>query len=107
MKKGIKISIILSLALIFCFALISCGNKNTNEPETEITTSGLNVVDGVYQAVVDAGVSSYDLMSKIKLADGAKIIFSASDTFDNIVDGRLSDTTQIAKFVDRNIALLT
>ena len=87
MKKGIKISIILSLALIFCFALISCGNKNTNEPETEITTSGLNVVDGVYQAVVDANVGSYDLMSKIRLADGAKIIFSASNTFDNIIDG--------------------
>lgn len=89
MKKGLKISIILSLALIFCFALISCGGGNdVKEPETDITTSGLNVVDGVYQAVVDVDVDSFDLLSKIKLAEDATIVFSASDEFDNIIDGR-------------------
>ncbi len=88
MKKGLKISIILSLALIFCFALISCrGGNETNEPETEITTSGLSVVDGVYQTTVDVDVELFDLMSKIKLADGASIVFSTSDEFEELIDG--------------------
>ncbi len=89
MKKGLKISIILSLALIFCFALISCrgGGNEANEPKTEITTSGLNVVDGIYQAVVDVDVETFDLISKIKLADGSKIIFSVSSEFETLIDG--------------------
>lgn len=89
MKKGLKISIILSLALIFCFALISCGGRgnDTNESEAEITTSGLNVVDGVYKAVVDVDIEWFDLSSKIKLAEGANIIFSTSAEFDSLIDG--------------------
>lgn len=88
MKKGLKISIILSLAFIFCFTMISCrGGNETNEPMTEITTSGLSVVGGVYHATVDAEVETFDLISKIKLADGAKIIFSMTDDFAELVSG--------------------
>ena len=88
MKKGLKVLLIMSLALVFCFALISCrGGDETGEPETEITTSGLGVVDGVYQITVDVDVNSFDLLSKIKISSGAKIEFYETDELLDLIDG--------------------
>ena len=47
MKRSLKLSIFFTLTLLIAIFVVSCGGKNA-EPQTDIGTTGLVYVDGVY-----------------------------------------------------------
>ncbi|MBQ8545786.1 MAG: InlB B-repeat-containing protein [Clostridia bacterium] len=83
MKRTFKISMILLSLMLLCLFIISCGDNDPVEPNTDISVSTeFAFVDGTFEAVVASSVESYSLLSKIEIANGATIIASKSDTFD-------------------------
>ena len=64
MKRSLKLSIFFALTLLIAIFVVSCGGKNA-EPQTDIGTTGLVYVDGVFKSTVEVDVESYDLSTKI------------------------------------------
>ena len=115
MKKKIIIPIVsvvtvAIIAAIVSIVLVSC-NKESNdeikEPMTEIGTTGLEYVSGTYKVTVDTDVDNYDIASKIMVSEGATIVFSKSEDFATIANGKSIDLNPgenivFAKVVDVN-----
>ena len=80
MKKALRFSIIAVIILVFSIVAISCG-KDAKDPMTDINTTGLTYVDGVYKTTVDIDVDSFNLSACISVDEKASIFFSKSNTF--------------------------
>ena len=87
MKRSLKLSIFISLTLLLAIFVVSCGGKNA-EPQTDIGTTGLIYVDGVYKDTVEVDVESYDLSSKVTVLEEASIVFSKASDFSKVLDGK-------------------
>ena len=85
MKRSLKLSIFFTLTLLIAIFVVSCGGKNA-EPQTDIGTTGLVYVDGVFKSTVEVDVESYDLSSKITTLDEASIVFSKATDFSKVLD---------------------
>ena len=106
MKRSLKLSIFFTLTLLIAIFVVSCGGKNA-EPQTDIGTTGLVYVDGVFKSTVEVDVESYDLSSKITTLDEASIVFSKATDFSKVLDGRAisltpGDNLIFAKVTDNN-----
>lgn len=106
MKKALRFSIIAVIILVFSIVAISCG-KDAKDPMTDINTTGLTYVDGVYKTTVDIDVDSFNLSACISVDEKASIFFSKSNTFDSALDGRSislnsGDNFVFAKVTDEN-----
>ena len=88
MKRSLKLSAFIALALLISIFVVSCGNNKNQEPQTDIGTNGLVFVDGIFKDTVEVDVSSYDLSSKITVLEKASIVFSKSSDFSSAVDGK-------------------
>ncbi len=87
MKKALKLSLILLISVFICACIISCGNKDSG-PNTDIGTVGFKFDENIYKTTVEKEIESFDLYSKITISDEASVIFSKSNSFSSIIDGR-------------------
>ena len=90
MKKLLKSTfttvILTALLITLVGCLISCGNNSgneTKEPMTDVSTSGMDFVSGMYKVTVEPEVPDYNLASKLTVSDGATIFYSKSEKFKN------------------------
>ena len=73
--------------MLLCLFAISCGDNDYEVDTNVIVSSDFKLVDEVYELSVESTVANFNLVSKIKVADGVSITVSETESFDDVIDG--------------------